>query len=71
MSQRRSIQAVIPRQLAARSYVVYALALGLLGDLRDRDDLLRFGAWFNVDATTEATHEILSAACGCRARGSR
>jgi HEAT repeat protein len=48
-----------------------ALALGLLGDLRDTDTLLRFGAWFNVDATTVATHEILSAACGCRARGPR
>jgi HEAT repeat protein len=47
-----------------------ALALGLLGDLRDSDLLLRLGAWFNVDATTVVTHEILGAGCGCRARGS-
>jgi HEAT repeat protein len=48
-----------------------AMALGLLGDPRDADTLFRFGAWFNVDATTVATHEILGAACGCRARGAR
>jgi HEAT repeat protein len=48
-----------------------ALALGLLGDLRDADALFRFGAWFNVNATTTVTHDLLGAACGCQARGTR
>jgi len=43
-----------------------AMALGLLGDLRERDGLYAFRAWFNTEATTFVTREIIVAACGCR-----
>ncbi len=43
-----------------------AMALGLLGDLRERDGLYAFNAWFNLQATTPVTREILVAGCGCR-----
>lgn len=46
-----------------------AMALGILGDLRETDALWRFGAWFNLDATTSATREFLIAGCGCAGRG--
>ncbi len=46
-----------------------AMALGILGDLRERDALWRFGAWFNLDATTSATRVFLIAGCGCAGRG--
>lgn len=46
-----------------------AMALGILGDLREHDALWRFGSWFNLDATTPATHEFLIAGCGCAGRG--
>lgn len=46
-----------------------ALALGILGDVRERDALWRFGSWFNMDATTATTREFLIAGCGCAGRG--
>jgi len=36
-----------------------AVALGILGDLRDDDPLFALDAWFNVHATTRATNELL------------
>jgi HEAT repeat protein len=43
-----------------------AMALGLLGNLRERDGLAGLAAWFNLDATTTVTLQILVASCGCR-----
>lgn len=43
-----------------------AMALGILGNLRESDGLAGLAGWFNLDSTTMVTRELMIASCGCR-----